>query len=213
MDDLKNIWSKQDLSTDHVDAVEVKKLMSKKAKSLAFWVLIISLGEFALSNLPLLFMDYDAAQEDYRTIGMDTFMNVISIITYSVSLIFIYLFYKNYRTISIEKSVKGLLRSIVKTRKVVKMYIYYNLTAISFVYLIFIVVLFSNKENLIHFGHLPPTTNLDEIWLPALIITIVTLMLIVGLIALFYRLTYGYILRRLMRNYKELNDLHKKKDY
>jgi len=213
MDELKNIWSKQDLTNDQVDSSIVKKMMNKKAKSLAFWVLIISILEFAISNLPLFFMDWETAQEDYRVIGMETFMNVVSILTYTVTLIFIYLFYTNYRKISIEKSVKGLLNSIVKTRKVVKMYIYYNLITISFIYLIFIIVLFSNKENLILFGHLPSTTNIDEIWLPALLTTIVVLIIIVGLVALFYRLTYGYVLRRLMRNYKELNELHKKKDY
>ena len=205
MDELKNIWANQDLSSNQVESEKLQKLMNQKSKSLAFWILGISIIEFILANTPLLFMDMESTNEYYRVTGMEQFMNVVNIITYSVSAIFILLFYLNYKKIDINQSVKDLMRSIVNTRKVVKYYIYYNLGGISIVYSIFLVKIFSNKENFINFTQADPN-QVDAMYLPSLITMIVVLASVVGLVALFYHFTYGYILRKFMRNYKELTE-------
>ena len=205
MDELKNIWANQDLSSNQVESEKLQKLMNQKSKSLAFWILGISIIEFILANTPLLFMDMESTNEYYRVTGMEQFMNVVNIITYSVSAIFILLFYLNYKKIDINQSVKDLMRSIVNTRKVVKYYIYYNLGGISIVYSIFLVNIFSNKENFINFTQADPN-QVDAMYLPSLITMIVVLASVVGLVALFYHFTYGYILRKFMRNYKELTE-------
>ena len=205
MDELKNIWANQDLSSNQVESEKLQKLMNQKSKSLAFWILGISIIEFILANTPLLFMDMESTNEYYRVTGMEQFMNVVNIITYSISGIFILLFYLNYKKIDINQSVKDLMRSIVNTRKVVKYYIYYNLGGISIVYSIFLVKIFSNKENFINFTQADPN-QVDAMYLPSLITMIVLLAFVVGLVALFYHFTYGYILRKFMRNYKELTE-------
>ena len=205
MDELKNIWANQDLSSNQVESEKLQKLMNQKSKSLAFWILGISIIEFILANTPLLFMDMESTNEYYRVTGMEQFMHVVNIITYSVSAIFILLFYLNYKKIDINQSVKDLMRSIVNTRKVVKYYIYYNLGGISIVYSIFLVKIFSNKESFINFTQADPN-QVDAMYLPSLITMIVLLAFVVGLVALFYHFTYGYILRKFMRNYKELTE-------
>lgn len=212
MEELKHIWNQQDLSRDHLKTEEVKPLLTKKSKSVAKWILIISLIEFILPNLIYLFIDTKSIDHQYEIIGLNTFMKIITFINYAVALGFIFVFFKNYKRISMDQSVKQLMKSIVNTRKVVKSYIYYNLISLSFINLIVIVVIFSDYDKMIEYFQIDISqTPVESIWLTLLIATIVVMALAVLLLWLFYRITYGYLLKRLLRNYKEIS-ANKKED-
>ena len=206
MGKLKDIWKQQDLSDQNIRREDLKKLLSKKSKSIAKWILIISIVEFVIPHVIYLFTDKTTIQEQYNLIGIQNFMYFTNLTTYVVGAVFVYYFYQNYKKIKIEQSVAQLIDRIVKTRKVVKNYIYYNLIALSFIYLVYIVKVFSNYDIMRSYFNLDATVNIEEIWLPYLITSILFIALIVFLLWLFYRVTYGYLLRRLLENYKDIKN-------
>jgi hypothetical protein len=155
--------------------------------------------EFILPNLIVFFTDLDATQQLYENYGLTNIMKIYTIIHIVVILGFIYCFYKNYKNISAEESVKKLLKSILNTRKTVKYYIYYNIAMAAIIglhmfYKIFNSTLFVQK--------LPENTNMLLIWFIALGLFAFALFLFWG----FYRIIYGILLKKLNRNYRELQN-------
>ncbi len=206
MGKLKDIWKQQDLSDQNIRREDLKKLLNKKSKSIAKWILIISLIEFVIPHFLYLFTDQTKINEQYDLIGIQNFMYFTNLTTYIVGGVFVYYFYRNYKKIKIEQSVAQLIDRIVKTRKVVKNYIYYNLIALSFIYLIYIIKIFSNYDIMRSYFNLDPSVNIQEIWLPYLVSSILGIAFVVFLLWLFYRVTYGYLLRRLLENYKDIKN-------
>ncbi len=206
MGKLKDIWKQQDLSDQNIRREDLKKLLNKKSKSIAKWILIISLIEFVIPHFLYLFTDQTKINEQYDLIGIQNFMYFTNLTTYIVGGVFVYYFYRNYKKIKIEQSVAQLIDRIVKTRKVVKNYIYYNLIALSFIYLIYIIKIFSNYDIMRSYFNLDPSVNIQEIWLTYLVSSILGIAFVVFLLWLFYRVTYGYLLRRLLENYKDIKN-------
>jgi hypothetical protein len=199
LDKLKNIWRDQGESPIKFSEGDIFEMVHKKSSSIVKWILIISLLEFILPNLIVFFTDLDATQQLYENYGLTNIMKIYTIIHIVVILGFIYCFYKNYRNISAEESVKKLLKSILNTRKTVKYYIYYNIAMAAIIglhmfYKIFNSTLFVQK--------LPENTNMLLIWFIALGLFAFALFLFWG----FYRIIYGILLKKLNRNYKELRN-------
>ncbi len=124
-------------------------------------------------------------------------MKIYFIIHFIVILYFIYIFYKNYKNISVGNSVKELMKNIIKTRKTVKYYIYYNIgiaavIGVNIFYKVFTSATF--KETL------PENTNLITLWAIALVLFTIVLLILWGI----YRLIYGLLLKKLKVNYAEL---------
>ena len=103
-------------------------MVQKRSTSLVKWILIISILEFILPNLLVLFTDLDASKRIYTEYGLNNVIRYYTIIHVAIILAFIYVFYRNYRRISADSSIRELLKDILKTRSTVKYYIYYNLT-------------------------------------------------------------------------------------
>ena len=55
------------------------------------------------------------------------YFKYLNLFNYVVIAVFIFMFYKNYRAISTITSTKQLMKDILKTRKTVKYYVWYNL--------------------------------------------------------------------------------------
>lgn len=197
LDLLKKDWKKQDSSLPKLSFDELTKLIHKKSSSVVKWIFIISVLEFVLPHLILLFPDYKKVDIQMDNLKLQSFNIIISVIFYVGALIFMYLFYKNYKSISANSNPKMLMQNIIKTRKTVKYYIWFVLSMIPIVGGVFSYQAFNSSEFL---EKLPEGANMALLWS----ITIVILLLLVGLFWLVYQLIYGRLLIKLKANYNDL---------
>ena len=142
-------------------------------------------------------MDSDSLNAEMNTLNLKNMNTIFSIIFYAVVLVFIYFFYKNYRSISANSNPKVLMQNIIKTRKTVKYYIWFTLSMIPIVGItLFYKAIYSPEFS----ESVPKETNFIMVWAVA----IIALSLIVLIFWLFYKLVYGILLNKLKGNYNEL---------
>jgi hypothetical protein len=196
LDLLKKDWKKNENSFEQVSETEIYKMIHKKSSSIVKWILIISILEFILLNLIGFLLPDDKREE---LIVIEKYLNTFVVLGYGITLYFIYLFYKNYRSISVISTTKNLMESILKTRKTVQYYIWYNIV---YIFLMVSSILIYEFQNSPTFNS---HSNNKNIIICA--ISFVLLAAILGIIWLFYRLLYGILLRRLHANYKELKKI------
>ncbi|MDI5899312.1 hypothetical protein [Flavobacterium yafengii] len=205
LDLLKKDWQKSDNSFEQVSEIEIYKMIHKKSSSIVKWIFIISIIEVLLwTSLNVCFSSDDYLKKmNHEEIIL--YLDIFNYFSYGVMLVFIYFFYKNYVTISATVSTKQLMKDILKTRKTVQYYVWYNLGMI---------VLSSIIAFYITFAYNPEMNVLkDKITTngKAMAITIgfliLTTLVFFGAFWLFYRVVYGILLRRLYANYKELKKI------
>ncbi len=194
---LKKDWKKQESSLPKLSREDLSKLMYKKSSSIVKWIFIISVLEFMLPHIIYLFIDYDKVIQQYKELDLYNFSLISNIIFYAVVLVFIYLFYKNYRSISANSQPKVLMQNIIKTRKTVKYYIWFNLGMIPVIAGVTLFKTFNSSE---FTDKVPENISMVLVWL----ISIILILALVVLFWLFYRLIYGILLNKLEKNYDEL---------
>ena len=197
LEQLKDVWKKQGESEIKFSGEDIYNMLHKKSSSIVKWILIISILEFVLPNLIYLVTDHDASRRIYENYGLTNITMIYTAIHVVFICIFIYIFYKNYKNISAESSVKGLLFDILKTRKTVKYYIYYNLTIAAIIGVHIFYIVFSSEAFL---ENIPKDINLITIWLIALSL----LAIAIFVFWIFYRILYGILLKKLNKNYDNL---------
>ena len=196
LDLLKKDWKKNDNSFAQVSENDIYKMIHKKSSSIVKWIFIISIIEFIILN-SVSFMLPDEKISKSETI--EFFITVLDYLSYGVALFFMYLFYKNYRSISVTSNTKKLMECILNTRKTVRYYIGYNLFIVFFVS----VVLLSNEIQI-----KSATGNDDGARIFFIcILMLVFVIVLVGIVWLFYQLIYGILLKKLNRNYTELKKI------
>ena len=195
LDLLKKDWQKND-AFEQVSEQDIYTMLHKKSSSVVKWILIVSILEFVVLNGIGLLLP-DKYQEDIY--GIDHYLNILQIISYGVTFFFMYLFYKNYQSSSTTSTTKNLMETILKTRKTVKYYIGYNLvyffliiSFISFNVVLKDPIIIKKTEN--HFFY-------------AFCIIMILALIIIGIVWLFYTLIYGFLLKKLKRNYNELKKI------
>lgn len=199
LDSLKDLWKNQGESKIRYSQDDIHKMVQQKSSSIVKWILIISLLEFILPNLIFLFTDFESTRIFYQEYGLSNTMIIYSAVHIVIIIAFIYVFYKNYRNISAESTVKILLGNIIKTRRTVKYYIYYNLTIMG---IIGLHMFYSVYNSLSFQQNLEAGTSMLMIW----VISIVLLCLALLIFWLFYKILYGFFLRKLKRNYAALSN-------
>ena len=199
LEQIKELWKNQGASQIQFTQSDIHGMVQKKSSSIVKWILIISVLEFLLPNIVLLFSDLKSTRQLYSEYGMDHMMLIYMIVHVIVIVGFIYVFYKNYRSISVGSSVKELLSNILKTRRTVKYYIYYNLGMMAVIGLHVFYVVFTSQ---IFMQQVPKDTNMIMIWSVA--IGLFSLVLLI--FWCFYRLLYGFFLRKLNQNYRNLKE-------
>lgn len=197
LEKLKNVWQNQPVTDLNYTKEDIHNMVKKKSTSIVKWILIISIIEFLLPYVLILFTDLETPSRIYAEYGLDNLTRNYTIVHIIIILGFIYVFYKNYRNISVDSSVKSLLSDILKTRKTVKYYIYYNLLMMGILGLHFFYIIM-NSEMFI--SKLPENANLTVLWISAILLW----SLFILLVWCFYRIIYGFFLRKLKRNYTEL---------
>ena len=197
LDSIKDLWKNQGESAIRFSQSDIHNMVQKKSSSIVKWILIISILEFLLPNLVFVFTDIDATRLFYQKYGLTTIMRFYGIIHIFIIIGFILVFYKNYKNISVGSNVKVLLSNILKTRRTVKNYIYYNLTIMGIIGLHMFYMVYNSPQFI---NELPDKGNMALIWG----ISVMLLALSLLIFWLFYRVLYGFLLKKLKRNYAEL---------
>lgn len=201
LENLKNVWQNQPETGLNYTTQDIQNMVKKKSTSIVKWILIISIIELLLPYVFVLFTDLKTEDQIFADYGLENLKRNYTIVYVVIILGFIYLFYRNYRNISVDSSVKSLLRDILKTRKTVKYYIYFNLVLFGVlgIHLIYASI---RSEAFIE-NMLPENANITVLWVSA----ILAWGLIILVLWCFYRLVYGFFLKKLQRNYKELRKM------
>ena len=211
LDLLKKDWQKS-TAFEQVSEGQIYKMLHMKSSSIVKWIFMISIFELGLGLLLGLVLSFTKYDEEsilqLKKIGVYDYYIASSFLMYVVILYFIYRFYTMYKKIEVDDSAKQLIVNILKTRKVVKQYIGFNLA--SFAILIIALggygIYRGYIDTAIKHGDLHPEMPVGVALLTILILVAVTAFF-TFLFWLFYKLLYGILLKRLYKNYEELKKI------
>lgn len=190
LDLLKKDWKKNTHSFEQISESEIHVMTHKKSSSIVKWLFIISIIEFLFWSVLFLFQDDDKQQERLQKYGIEGLVFWLNVVNVIIIVGFIYLFYKNFKTISATDTTHRLMENIIKTRKTVKYYLWYNY---------FVLIVNGSISIVLVLLYSEVVDKSDKI------ITILGQFMLwsVGL-WLFYRIVYGILLKKLYQNQNEL---------
>ena len=201
LDLLKKDWQKNN-AFEQVSEVDIYKMLHTKSSSIVKWILIVSILEFVILNGIAFFLNDKTYDEFLR---LHPFINFLEKFNYLVIIVFIYCFYRNYKAISVLHSSRTLIKHILKTRKIVTYYIYWNIFIGGFTGALSFIEGFNDGYNAV------PNKTAGSSKETVLEVNYITLFLvalfIMLLIWLFYKLLYGRFLSKLKENYIELKKI------
>ncbi|MBT8256138.1 MAG: hypothetical protein KJO23_06315 [Bacteroidia bacterium] len=205
LETLKKEWQAREHEFPKFTSQDIYPMLLKKSSSIVKWIVVISICELVFWSV-LAFFIPESSKEFNDEMGLKTAFTVINVINYGVVIAFIYLFYRNYKKIQVTNSVKKLMGNILKTRKTVRYFVFYNIGMAALLMMGVNLFYYMNQEKLNtllrndnSFGALPAETFIG--------INVIAGVLLIGFLVFFYWLLYGLLLRRLKRNYKELKKI------
>lgn len=198
LDLLKKHWN-ENQNFPKISVQEIHKMIHKKSSSIVMWIFVISLIEFICLNLlSVFYFDTDVKNQAENSRIFNFMIEYIDYISVGISVVFIVLFYLNYRKICVADSTKSLMTHILKTKRTVNYYIYTNLGILTLAFIVTLIDILSSEDNY--------NSNL--------LITSITLGIIIFICAIFllivwlyYKVIYGFLIKKLMKNYKELEKI------
>lgn len=204
---LKKDWQNKAVQKEkQFKGSDIYPMLHKKSSSIVKTLFYISIAELifwmVINTIPY-FSSEEYRQELFDLYGNNYIFSAITIFGYAVILVFIYLLFKSYKSISVTDNVRKLMKSILKTREVIKYYVLYNLIM---AFLIMSYGLYETSTN-------DPVISAqfekfsDKQMFISMLIMIFAIGLFIGIVWVFYRLIYGILLRRLNKNYRELKKL------
>ena len=216
LDSFKETWQQQPVQPKY-DSSDIESMLNKSSRNYVKYILWISVVEFILiliANLYYTFLGEDTADlmSVLGKLGINNSSNfestisqlyfVLKMVSLGLTGIFVFLFYQNYRKIKIESNLKKLILQIFTFKKTVQLFILANIG---------LVILFTLILGLFTFLVLAEQnialTNRTLIgFITGLALT---MGISVVLIWIYYRLVYGFILRRLGKNLEQLQNIEK----
>ncbi len=212
LDLLKKDWKKNSDSFIQVTEIEIYKMIHKKSSSIVKWIFLVSVIELGLGlffGIALSFTKYDKKSvELIKHLNVYVYYICASILLYAVILYFIFRFYTMYRKIAVDNNTKKLISTILKTRKIVKQYIAFNLSFCALYIILFGGYLFYEGylEGAAKNGSIHPEMPLN-IALISFVVLILATAVFTFAFWLVYKLIYGILLKRLQNNYEELKKI------
>ncbi len=199
---LKKDWKKQEDVLPKLSYDQIYRMILKKSSSMVKWIFIISILEFVLWASVDIIVRLTGNYDNLKGYDLETFSMISTILSYCILIYFMVRFYLNYKRIKTTDSAKVLMQNILNTRKTVRYYIW---TIICFfilttTFIVGYLAIFTDTY----------TSQSQQEQVPVFLIitiTIVVLAFAMGIIALFYRIVYGILTRKLKRNYQELEKL------
>lgn len=207
LDLLKKDWKKND-AFKQLSEAELYKMTHQNSSSIVKWLLVISVIEFSFWLLLTVFLSDEKYQVKLHRYAIEDLMYVLNAINYVILVVFIFCFYKNYRSISTTDSTRKLMKTILRTRKTVQYYIWYNLGIVALNIILSILLLFyhniqmqSMLENATEHGHKA------LFYVICSGVSVLFILIVIGVFWLFYKLLYGILLKKLHTNYSELKKI------
>lgn len=205
---LKKHWKQQDDVYPKVSANDIYKMILKRSSSIVKWIFIISLLEFALWTFINIFLKDSENAQRFDQMDSDYLILPISILGYVVLAYFFFLFYRNYRKISVTDNAKILMENILKTRRTVKNYVLFNLSYMAITFIAVLYIEFDQDTALINRAQTAAADGEAFMFYAKTILLIAGVFaVLIGILLFFYWLIYGLLLRKLNRNYRELKKL------
>ncbi|WP_410548948.1 hypothetical protein [Allomuricauda sp. F6463D] len=205
---LKKDWQKREASLPKLSYEEIYPMIKKKSSSIVKWIFYISIIEFIFwAGVNIIFSGPET-MEELKAMHIYKVVMALNVINYVIIFYFIYKFYTNYRKISFTDSSKNLMKAILKVKRTVTQYVWFNL------------IIFTISAIIYSYGVLLYTPEGQEIvttasqdgksvafWALIIITSIAITGIVLFVIWLFYKLLYGILLKSLRKNYNELKRL------
>lgn len=205
---LKKDWQKREADLPKLSYEQIYPMIKKKSSSIVKWIFYISIIEFVFwAGINIIFSGPETMQE-LRDMHIYKVVMVLNIFNYGIILFFIYKFYTNYKKISFTDSSRVMMRTILKVKRTVTQYVWFNLiifTVSAIIYGYGVLLYTPEGQEIVQAA--AQDGDSTEFW--ALIIITSMAITAVGLfiIWLFYKLLYGILLKKLRKNYNELKRL------
>ena len=214
LDDFKKTWQQEPVQPKY-NTSEIELMLNKSSRNYVKYILWISIVEFILIfgvNLYYTYLGEETADltnvlgklgidnsEDFKNTLTQIYL-VLKIVSLSMTAAFIYFFYQNYRKINVESNLKKLILQIIRFKKTVQLFILANIVLLIVFSLILGIYIFSvfSQQNI----ELTNSTMFG--FFTGLLVTVG---ISVVLIWLYYRVVYGFILKRLGRNLDQLRKI------
>ena len=207
LDELKKEWQNREQELPKLSYNSIYNMLLKKSSSIVKWIFIISI-------LELLFwigLNLVIPEDNLKLInemGIGDIMHYSNIVHFIIFGVFIFLFYKNHQSIKVTDSTKMLMQNILKTRKTVRYFVYYNVGMLASGLIITDIYFYSRSQKLYEIMNYASKGIPEKGFATTFIISqIIVGILVVGLLIAFYWLIYGILLKRLNNNYKELKKM------
>jgi hypothetical protein len=208
LDLLKKDWQRDKHESVQVSENQIYGMLHKKSSSIVKWILIVCLLEFVLSLLLSFSFNDNSLLKKFEHYIANQILIVSYVFGYLISVYFFYRFYINYTRIKTTVTVKKLISDILQTRKTVKQYVWFNIIYGFFIGIIATFIQLNNDKNLTIL--IEKATKSDHLLLFYSVVIIVVLLffgIILLFVFLYYKLLYGFLLKRLYKNYEELKKI------
>jgi hypothetical protein len=207
LDKLKKEWQNREQELPKLSYNSIYNMLLKKSSSIVKWIFIISIIEL-LFWIGLNLVIPEDNLKLINEMGIGDIMHYSNIVHFIIFGVFIFLFYKNHQYIKVTDSTKMLMQNILKTRKTVRYFVYYNVGMLASGLIITDIYFYSRSQKLYEIMNFASKGIPEKGFATTFIISqIIVGILVVGLLIAFYWLIYGILLKRLNNNYKELKKM------
>ena len=124
---LKKDWQNKEAHLPKLSYDEIYKMLWKKSSSIVKWIFIIGLIEFAFWSLLSFLLKDSKNMQRLESYHADGIIIPLTVIGYLILFYFLYKFFTNYRKISATDNARLLMENILKTRRTVKQYVWFNI--------------------------------------------------------------------------------------
>ncbi|MEM0931144.1 MAG: hypothetical protein AAGJ12_01675 [Bacteroidota bacterium] len=205
---LKKDWQNKEVNLPKLSYDDIYKMIWKKSSSMVKWIFYISIIEFVFWAALNIISSDPQYMQNLKAMHIYNVMMVLNFINYGIILYFIFKFYMNYRKISVTDSSRNLMKAILKVKRTVTQYVWFNLIifATSIIISLYGVLIYSDEgkeivEVAIQQG------NEMTFWFLIIALSLLFTGVLLVVIWLFYKVLYGILLKRLKENYTELRKL------
>ena len=219
IDDLKSVWQNQKVE-DAYQQSDIEAMLNTKSRNYVKYLLWISIAEFLVfislliysllskdnhNNFRGILQKLQIQNQDEVLQMVDKIYIVIKFLRLSLTGIFVYLFYKSYKKISVEDNLKQFIVRIINFKKKVNAFIAINVLLLILYILSFsIYISIVMSEQSIHLSN--PTK------VGFVLGIIIALLLSIVLIIVYYRVFYGILLKRLSKTMEQLREIETEKE-
>ena len=205
---LKRDWQKKEADLPKLSYDQIYKMIWKKSSSIVKWIFYISIIEFIFwAAINIIFSGPETMQE-LKDMHIYKVVMALNVINYAIIIYFIYKFYTNYRKISFTDTSKNLMRTILKVKRTVTQYVWFNLiifTISAIIYAYGVLLYTPEGQELVQAA--AQDGDSTEFWALIIVTSIAITTAVLFIIWLFYRLLYGILLKKLRKNYNDLKRL------